>query len=210
MISSRRRTAAMLAALAVTVTLTGAATASAYTDHQEARTSAVASATASVTGSATFELPFYKDKDVRSFTFDAHGAPYTRPLPGASAGLPADAKGTIKVSHYSADRNVTYTSEAKVDCLVTSPHTATVTAIVTEVSPGMPADMVGKRIGLSVYDGGKGEPDRVGFSWDGVNLTDKGEDSPVGTCMAPAPYAPVVKGGYTVKHAELQSPPQKK
>ncbi|GAA3896251.1 hypothetical protein GCM10022244_02940 [Streptomyces gulbargensis] len=27
-------------------------------------------------------------------------------------------------------------------------------------------------------------------------------DAEVGTCMAPAPYAPVVRGGYTVTHAE--------
>ncbi|WP_424887095.1 hypothetical protein [Streptomyces sp. XH2] len=205
MISSRRKTAAVLAALAVTVTLAGASTASAHTGHQEARKPAVAS----VTGSATFELPYWKDKDVRSFSFDAHGAPYTRALPGAPQGMPFDAEGTVKVSHHFAGQNVTHTAEGRVDCLVTSPHTATLTAVITKVSPGGP-DWVGKRMGFSVHDGGKGEPDRVGFSWNGLNLDDKGQDVPVGTCMAPAPYAPVVKGGYTVKHAELPSPPWKK
>ncbi|MFW3461054.1 hypothetical protein ACN24K_10045 [Streptomyces microflavus] len=52
----------------------------------------------------------------------------------------------------------------------------------------------------------------MGFSWNGVNLLPTGddnppEDAPVGTCMAPAPYAPVTKGGYTVRHAELPPPP---
>ncbi len=42
----------------------------------------------------------------------------------------------------------------------------------------------------------------MGFS-NGVNLLPNGEDAEVGTCMAPAPYAPVVRGGYTVTHAEL-------
>ncbi|MFE5097921.1 hypothetical protein ACFRCI_48805 [Streptomyces sp. NPDC056638] len=169
---------------------------------------------ASVTGSAEFVLPYYPDHDVRSFTFDAHADPYSRPLPGIPTGLPTDARGTVKVSHYSAERDRTYTSEGRVDCLVTGPHTATLTAIITKVSPGGP-DNLGERVGFSVYDGGKDKgrsDDRVGFSWDGVNLLPDGDAAPaeaaVGTCMAPAPYAPVTKGGYTVRHAELPPVPK--
>lgn len=164
---------------------------------------------ASVTGSAEFVLPYYQDHDVRAFSFDAHAAPYSQPLPGIPTGLPTDARGTVKVSHYSAERDTTYTSEGRVDCLVTGPHTATLTAVITKVSPGGPGDL-GKRVGFSVYDGGKDKgrsDDRVGFSWNGVNLLPGGDtepaEAPVGTCMAPAPYAPVTKGGYTVRHAEL-------
>lgn len=44
-----------------------------------------------------------------------------------------------------------------------------------------------------------------------MNLLPKGttppEAAPVGTCTAPAPYAPVTKGGYAVAHAELPTPP---
>ncbi|MFE9013599.1 hypothetical protein [Streptomyces cyaneofuscatus] len=170
---------------------------------------------ASVVGSAEFVLPYHQDKDVRSFTFDARAAPYSRPLPGIPGGLPTDARGTVTVSHYSAERDITYTSKGRVDCLVTGVRTATLTAVITEVSPGGPPN-VGKRVGFSVYDGGaeagKGRStDRVGFSWNGVNLLTKGSalpgEAPVGTCMAPAPYAPVTKGGYVVTHAELPSPP---
>lgn len=176
---------------------------------------------ASVVGSAEFVLPYHQDKDVRSFTFDAQAAPYSRPLPGIPGGLPTDARGTVTVSHYSAERDITYTSKGRVDCLVTGVRTATLTAVITEVSPGGPPN-VGKRVGFSVYDGGDGKgegegggkgrsKDRVGFSWNGVNLLPKGttppEEAPVGTCMAPAPYAPVTKGGYVVAHAELPSPP---
>ncbi|MFD0344568.1 hypothetical protein ACFVH0_38855 [Streptomyces sp. NPDC127117] len=82
------------------------------------------------------------------------------------------------------------------------------------MSPGGP-DNLGERVGFSVYDGGKDKgrsDDRVGFSWDGVNLLPDGDAAPaeaaVGTCMAPAPYAPVTKGGYTVRHAELPPVPK--
>lgn len=178
---------------------------------------------ASVVGSAEFVLPYHQDKDVRSFTFAARAAPYSRPLPGIPGGLPTDARGTVTVSHYSAERDITYTSKGRVDCLVAGVRTATLTAVITEVSPGGPP-IVGNRVGFSVYDGGDGEgegkgkgegkgrsKDRVGFSWNGVNLLPKGstppEEAPVGTCMAPAPYAPVTKGGYAVAHAELPPPP---
>ncbi|MFG3532616.1 hypothetical protein ACGF8B_38775 [Streptomyces sp. NPDC047917] len=207
---SRRRTTAVLAALAICLPLSGASVASATAESRGAKP-----AYASVTGSAEFVLPYYEDDDIRSFTFDAHAAPYSRPLPGIPTGLPTDARGTIKISHYSADRNTTYTSKGRVDCLVTGPHTATLTAVITEVGPGGPPD-VGRRIGFSVYDGGKGSGqrsgDRVGFSWNGVNLVPNGDAAPeeatVGTCMAPAPYAPVTKGGYKVTHAELPPVPQ--
>lgn len=191
---------ALLAALAVALPLSAAPVASA-----EQRTDKTAYA--SVTGSAEFFLPYYPDRDVRTFRFDAQAAPYSRPLPGIPTGLPTDARGTVFVSHYSAEQDKTYTWEGRVDCLVTGPRTATLTAVITKVSPGGPDD-VGRRMGFSVYDGGKDKGrsgDRVGFSWNGVNLlrdTDL-EEAEVGTCMAPAAYAPVTKGGYTVKHAEL-------
>ncbi|MFE4632732.1 hypothetical protein ACFRJ1_05035 [Streptomyces sp. NPDC056773] len=194
---------ALLAALAIGLPLSAAPVASA---EQRADKTTYAS----VTGSGEFVLPYYPDDDVRSFSFDAQAAPYSRPLPGIPTGLPTDARGTVTVSHYSAERNKTYTSEGLVDCLVTGPRTATLTAVITRVSDGGPVDDVGKRVGFSVYDGGedKGRSrDRVGFSWNGVNLLPKGDATPeeaqVGTCMAPAAYAPVTEGGYTVRHAEL-------
>ncbi|WP_055711619.1 hypothetical protein [Streptomyces torulosus] len=202
----RRRTLAVLAALATGLTLSSSAVAA--SGDREGKP-----ARASVVGSAEFVLPYYKDDDIRSFTFDAHGAPYSRPLPAIPTGLPTDAQGTILISHYSAERNITYTSKGSVDCLVTGPRTATVTAVITEVSPGgWPP--VGQRVGLSVYDGGRDKgrsADRVGFSWNGLNLRPEDdadpEDAPVGTCMAPAPFAPVTRGGYTVTHAELPPMP---
>ncbi|MGK5729455.1 hypothetical protein [Streptomyces sp. URMC 124] len=214
--SSRRKSVAALAALAAGLTMTGVSSASASgsvsasADHRERKPEY-----ASVTGSGEIVLPYYKDNDIRSFSFDAHADPFSRPLPGFATGLPIDARGTIKVSHYDAVKKKTTTSEGRVDCLVTSPRTVTLTAVITKVSPGGP-DSLGHRVGFSVYDGGKDggrSKDRVGFSWNGVNLMPNGKaapDAPVGTCMAPAPYAPVVKGGYTVKHAELLPAPPKR
>ncbi|WP_328973641.1 hypothetical protein [Streptomyces sp. NBC_00239] len=202
MVVSRRKAAGLVVAIAVTAGLVTAAGASA--EHREGKASV-----ARVVGSAEFSLPYSKDDDVRSFSFDARAVPYSRPLPGIPTGLPTDAWGTVKVSHYFAENGTTVTADGKVDCLVTGPRTATLTAIITRVDAGGP-DWVGKRIGFSVYDGGKDEGrsgDRVGFSWNGVNLLPDGEKEPkdaeVGTCMAPAPYAPVTKGGYTVRHVDL-------
>ncbi|RLV68287.1 hypothetical protein STAN_3811 [Streptomyces sp. CBMAI 2042] len=209
---SVRRTLAAITVLGAGLAVASASVAASADQEQEQKPRPVR---ASVVGSGEFVLPYHQDKDVRSFTFDARAAPYSRPLPGIPGGLPTDARGTVKVSHYSAERDITYTSKGRVDCLVTGVRTATLTAVITEVSPGGPPN-VGKRVGFSVYDGGAGtgkgrSTDRVGFSWNGVNLLPKGttppEEAPVGTCMAPAPYAPVTKGGYVVTHAELPSPP---
>ncbi|MFD7920938.1 hypothetical protein ACFV3R_17150 [Streptomyces sp. NPDC059740] len=192
----------ILAIAVSAVVVTGATTASGSPRERPAQ--------ASVTGSATFRLPYLKDDDVRSLTFDAHAAPYSRPIPGVPSGLPTDAHGTVAISHYSADRDITYTAAGRVDCLVTAPGSATLTAVITEVSAGGP-NWRGKRLGFSVRDGGVDRPgkasrDRVGFSWDdGVNWTRGAEKhmDAVGSCMAPAAFAPVTKGGYRVRHADL-------
>jgi hypothetical protein len=107
--------------------------------------------TASVTGSAEFAIPFIPDNDVRSFTFDAHGAPYSVPAPNVPTGLPTDARGTVKVSHHSPDEHLTIWWEAAVDCLVTAPHSASLTAVVTQAHP-LAQDLIGRRAGFSIYD----------------------------------------------------------
>ncbi|MEQ4608327.1 hypothetical protein ABMX48_16850 [Streptomyces cavourensis] len=205
---ARRTATATIAALVAGFTLCTSSIAS----SAEQRTDHRRPGAARIVGSGDIVLPYVSDNDVRSFSIDAVGAPYSIPRPKIPTGLPVDARGTVRISHHSADQNVTYTSEGQVECLVTGPNTATVTALITKVSHEEIGSL-GKRVGLSVYDGGKGggkggKADRVGFSWNGVNLLPNGEDAEVGTCMAPAPYAPVVKGGYTVTHAELAPLPR--
>jgi hypothetical protein len=168
---------------------------------------------ARVTGTAEFALPFWPDDDVRTFRFDATAVPYSRPLPGLPTGSPADATGTVQVSHRLAGDGTTVRFEAAVDCLITSPGNATLTAIVTRADEPV-RDWVGKRVGFSVYDGGRDDRgrsrDRVGFSW--VLSADQDESGTwgparIGTCLAPAAFSPVTRGGYTVRHAGLVPPP---
>lgn len=174
----------------------------------DARAEPAAPKLARVTGAADFMLPFSPDDDIRHFAFDATAAPYTRPFPGAPKGLPTDARGTVEISHYVAAWKQTFRAEGTVDCLVTAPGVATLTAKITRADEPV-QDWVGKRLGFSVQD--LGRRDRVGLSWTVVNATQEptGEwqEAPVGTCMAPAPFAPVTKGDYQVRHAELLQPP---
>lgn len=179
--------------------------------------------TAHVTGSAEIRRTYHHDDDIRSFTIHADAAPYSRPLPGQDGGpglpgSPNDATGTVTVSHSTnvQGKKVTYTAKGTVDSMVTAPGYATVTAIITWVSPGGPP-WTGRRLGFSVYDGGKDKPgrsrDRLGYSWEFMNMSKdaKGnwnDETPVGTSMAPAPFAPVTRGGYTVTHADLPPLPQ--
>ncbi|QEU93266.1 hypothetical protein [Streptomyces kanamyceticus] len=162
-------------------------------------------AQARVQGSGQISYAYSPDDTIK-FTVDAKAAPFTRPMPGLPLpGLPTDARGTVKFSHASEGRKTGW-SRARVDCMVTGGGTATLTAIVTKSNVGE----VGKRFGISVQQGHGGEPDRLGFGWDIVNFepreTDKkgnAVESKVGTCMAPAPFAPVVKGGFDVVHVDL-------
>lgn len=163
-------------------------------------------AVAGVGGSARITYAYSPDDDIR-FTFEVEAAPFSRPLPGAPQGLPSDARGTVRISHHVAAVDRTVTSEAAVDCLVTGDRTASFSAIVTRADPEV-ADTIGKRQGFSVLDGGSPDhPDRVGFSWGVANLdtdaTGQAVEGRVGTCMAPAPFAPVATGDFTVRPAEL-------
>ncbi|WP_143200531.1 hypothetical protein [Kitasatospora sp. CB01950] len=165
--------------------------------------------TATVSGSVRVFYVYSAQDEIR-FTFDAQAAPFSRPLPGRPQGLPTDARGTVRISHRVPSQNLTVTADAAVDCLVTGGRSATLTAVVTRADPEV-ADWVGRRYGFSVLDGGRGgNHDRVGFSWGVGDLTfdDHGTpiQAPVGTCMAPAPFAPVTEGALTVHPAEL--PPQ--
>ncbi|MFG3406921.1 hypothetical protein [Streptomyces sp. NPDC048142] len=165
--------------------------------------------TASVHGKARISYIESPDDDIR-FTIHAEQTPFTRPMPPeAPQGLSTDARGTLKFSH-AFRGGPTGWSEAKVDCLVTSGRTATLTAIVTKTNVGK----VGARLGISVQQGGRGEPDRLGFSWGVVNADPGNVDENgqlvmprAGTCMAPAPFTTVIKGGYKVVHAEIAKTP---
>lgn len=214
MLSTRTRT--ILLAAAAVVMAGGTTTAYAAAPQDKPGTGPAAEpGRASVRGAADFRMTFAPDKDVRHFEFDARATPYTRPFPGAPHGLPSDAAGTVKVSHYLARQNITVRFEAAVDCMITSPGYAALTAKVVRADAPV-RDWLGKRLGFSVQDAGRDTPgharDRVGLSWV-VGNADEDEsgnviEGRVGTCQAPAPFAPVTRGGYTVRHADLAPPPR--
>ncbi|MFI6518414.1 hypothetical protein ACIBF1_22860 [Spirillospora sp. NPDC050679] len=170
---------------------------------------------AKVTGSGEFRLTFYPDDDIRSFTFDAQAVPYTRPIPGYPQGMPTDARGTVKIYHWVRANGMTIEAEAAVDCLSTSPGYAAFTAKITKTDEDT-REWLGRRLGFSVQDAGRDARgrtrDRVGLSWIVSNMDQDAQgqwhEAKVGTCMAPAPFAPVTKGGFTVRHAELPEAPK--
>ncbi|MFI1646539.1 hypothetical protein ACH4XT_06300 [Streptomyces avidinii] len=169
-----------------------------------------ASKLASVHGGGTVAYPYVpKSHDIR-FTVDAEAAPWSRPFPapGGEQGMPVDARGRVTVHHAMPDQDFTGVAEAEVDCMVTGGRTATITAVVTSSNVGWE----GKRIGISVQDGERGGPDRVGFSWGIANVDVKPDGSVseprVGTCMAPAPFTEVTEGGFKVTPAPLAPRPK--
>ncbi|WP_412076943.1 hypothetical protein ACLF6K_17740 [Streptomyces xanthophaeus] len=198
---NRTRSLAVAGSAALLATLIGAAPAPA---------APAAPKLASVHGAASVLYAYTPEDDIR-FTVDAQAAPFSKPLKirGGERGLPVDATGRVTVYHHSPGQNRTGVSEAAVDCLVTGKGTATVTATVTSSTVGWPE---GKRIGVSVQDGERGEPDRVGFSWDFFNLDVKPDGSAaetvVGLCMAPAPFTTATKGGFKVTSAPLPPLPK--
>ncbi len=205
----RGRRIAPLAAVMVALASVAAASPAAAGSPHDTRPAAVRKA--SVHGAARIAYAYSPDDTIR-FTVHAEAAPFTRPMPGLDLpGLPTDAKGTVRISHYVPAAGETGTSTARIDCMVTGGRTATLTAVVTESNVQEP----GRRIGISVQEGRGAEPDRLGFSWDIVNMEPRETDaegraaqSPVGTCMAPAPFAPVTRGGFDVAHAGLPALPE--
>jgi len=188
------------AAVAVLAGLTGSTPAASAAPSGVAGASTPAGL-ARVSGQARVFYAYSPHDDIR-FSVDAKAAPFSRPVDGLPQGMPTDARGTVTISHWSPGKQQGRRAEAAVDCLVTGGDTATLSAVVTRSED---PDEIGERLGFSVTSGGPGEG-RFGFSWavSNVDVVDGKAVFPhVGTCMAPAPFAAVTKGGFKVRHAEL-------
>lgn len=204
-----RTVAALTAAAATALTVTAAVAPAASARPEKGEPKA-----ASITGWGEMRRTYHTDQDVRAFAFDARATPYAT-AEGDFPGSPNDATGTVRISHYSPDQGRTVTASGHVDSLTTAPGYAALTAVIDEVSEGGP-DWIGRRLGFSVYDGGKDRPgrtrDRVGYGWEFMNLTQNEngewiENLQTGKGMAPAPFGPVTRGGFTVVHKDLPPPP---
>ncbi|MFI1968477.1 hypothetical protein BLA24_05345 [Streptomyces cinnamoneus] len=161
---------------------------------------------AKVSGEGRIFYAYSPDDDIR-FSVDATAAPFSRPVDQLPKGMPSDARGTVAFSHWVAKTKETRRAEAAVDCLVTAGDTATLTAVITKSAD--PRE-IGTRYGFSVKNGGPGKG-RFGFHWgvSNVDIVDGKTTAPrVGTCMAPAPFAPVTQGGLKVTHGELPPLPE--
>ncbi|MGW7260575.1 hypothetical protein [Streptomyces sp. NPDC054834] len=181
-----RKTITAVAAAAALATLSAFISAASASDAVDAKKPAEL---ASVSGSARVFCAYSPDDDIR-FTVDVQAAPFSRPSSGMPQGMPTDARGTVKISHWVAAENTTVTSEADVDCLVTGDKAATFTAIVTKADPEV-AEWIGQRLGFSVYDGGKTGHgghgrDRLGFSWGVANADTNEKGEAIGGEWAPA------------------------
>lgn len=189
------------AAVAVLVGLTGSTPAASAAPSGAAAVSKAPTGLARVSGQARVFYAYSPHDEIR-FSVDATAAPFSRPVGGLPQGMPTDARGTVTVSHWSPGKGQGRRAEAAVDCLVTGGGTATLSARVTKSED---PDEIGERLGFSVTSGGPGKG-RFGFSWavSNVDVVDGKAVFPhVGTCMAPAPFAAVTKGGFKVRHAEL-------
>jgi hypothetical protein len=122
-------------------------------------------------------------------TFDPNGA-----------WRPTRSWGTFRISHRLKLPDGTWFTnwgDLKVDCLTTGGPTATVTGTLTRVTPGGPWEGMLKehaRMGISFYVAARNAgPSRIGLS--GGPRPGEGQ---LPQCMAPAPDAPVIGGGYTL------------
>jgi hypothetical protein len=124
----------------------------------------------------------YSPHDNIHFTFNAHGNTI-------------EARGTFSFTHQIDGKGKIYRAYAKVDCLITGGHVATVTGVVTKADA---PDFRGKRVGITVEDNGR-KGDRLGFSW-GV------APNPPQRCLGTAPFTVVKAGNYRVHDAPFTIP----
>ncbi|SCK20760.1 hypothetical protein YWIDRAFT_04745 [Streptomyces sp. SceaMP-e96] len=190
-----------VAAVAVIAALTGLTPAASAALSGTTASAKAPAGLARVSGQARVFYAYSPHDDIR-FSVDAKAAPFSRPVGGLPQGMPTDARGTVTIYHWSPEKKQGRRAEAAVDCLATGGDTATLSAVVTKSED---PEEIGDRLGFSVKNGGPGKG-RFGFSWAVSNVdvvNGKAVFPHVGTCMAPAPFASVTKGGFKVTHAEL-------
>ncbi|QZY16546.1 hypothetical protein K7C20_15890 [Streptomyces decoyicus] len=73
----------------------------------------------------------YSPHDDIRFSVDVKAAPFSRPVSGLPHGMPADARGTVTIYHWSPEKKQGRRTEASVDCLVSGGDSATLSAVVT-------------------------------------------------------------------------------
>lgn len=139
---------------------------------------------AALTGSAKL---FRKTTEDVTFTFDAH-------LAKKNVKRPDRATGTFTFVHLDKPGGKGGWAKGRIDCLVTGGKVATTTGVITETSDGLMEKAKGGRVGFSVHDLGKGEQDRVGYSWAASPTGGPDGTKKLTKCNSAAPFEKVKKG----------------
>ncbi|MBB5854017.1 hypothetical protein ACFQ05_11970 [Amycolatopsis umgeniensis] len=112
----------------------------------------------------------------------------------AAFGEPGKSSGRFHVNHQTKDGKLVADFDGRVDCVARAGDLAILTGVIERADiPGLPVDVVGRRVGFSVQDVPRGH-DRIGWSW-----AYGGIEHDVLPCTGPVPFFPTTTGGYTVR-----------
>ncbi|OXM44150.1 hypothetical protein CFP71_40890 [Amycolatopsis thailandensis] len=112
----------------------------------------------------------------------------------AAFGEPGKSSGRFHVNHVTKDGKLVADFDGKVDCVSRAGSLAILTGVIERADiPGLPVNVVGRRVGFSVQDEPRGH-DRIGWSW-----AYGGIEQDVLPCTGPVPFFQTSTGGYTVR-----------
>ncbi|MEU3625737.1 hypothetical protein BS329_07010 [Amycolatopsis coloradensis] len=112
----------------------------------------------------------------------------------AAFGEPGKSSGRFHVNHLTKDGKLVADFDGRVDCVARAGDLAILTGVIERADiPGLPVNVVGRRVGFSVQDESRGH-DRIGWSW-----AYGGIEHDVLPCTGPVPFFRTSTGGYTVR-----------
>jgi hypothetical protein len=112
----------------------------------------------------------------------------------AAFGEPGKSSGRFHVNHLSLAGKLVADFDGRVDCVARAGDIAMVTGVIERADiPGLPVDVVGRRVGFSVRDEPRGH-DWIGWSWAYGSI-----EQDVLPCTGPVPFFRTSEGGYTVR-----------
>ena len=116
----------------------------------------------------------------------------------ATATDPMHPTGSFHVVHRKPDGRLLAAFRGRVSSLSAVDEVAVVTGVIEAADhPGVPLEMVGKPISLTVYDGGR--TDRIGWMWGFFG-------APVDLLQGAAPDLVLTDGGFSVNHTRRTAP----
>ncbi|WP_410660141.1 hypothetical protein [Amycolatopsis sp. lyj-112] len=112
----------------------------------------------------------------------------------AAFGEPGKSSGRFHVNHVTKDGKLVADFDGRVDCVSRAGRLAILTGVIERAEiPGLPVNVIGRRVGFSVQDEPRGH-DRIGWSWAYGSF-----EQDVLPCTGPVPFFQTSEGGYTVR-----------